>query len=61
MATTLRAQWDVKVRDAIAGHPALPAILEPLLVARAPLREQIAIIGKRIRDTAATTWSAGDW
>ena len=52
LATTLRAQWDVKVRDAIAGHPALPAILEPLLVARAALRDQVAIIDKRVRDTA---------
>jgi transposase len=40
------------VRDAIAGHPALPAILEPLLVARAALRDQLAIIDKRVRDTA---------
>jgi transposase len=52
LATTLRAQWDVKVRESIAGHPALPAILEPLLVARAALRDQVAIIDKRVRDTA---------
>ena len=52
LATTLRAQWDIKVRDAIAGHPALPAILEPLLVARAALRDQVASIDKRVRDTA---------
>src|SRR3954470_21667472 len=44
LATTLRAQWDTKVREAIAGHPALPAILEPLLVARAALRDQVALI-----------------
>src|SRR3954453_5854238 len=50
LATTLRAQWDVKVRESIAGH--LPAILEPLLVARAALRDQVAIIDKRVRDTA---------
>src|SRR4051812_6438444 len=49
LATTLRAQWDVKVRESIAGHPALPAILEP---ARAALRDQVAIIDKRVRDTA---------
>jgi transposase len=52
LATTLRAQWDVKVRESIAGHPALPAILEPLLVARAAMRDLVAIIDKRVRDTA---------
>jgi transposase len=52
LATTLRAQWDVKVRESIAGHPALPAILEPLLVARTAMRDQVAIIDKRVRDTA---------
>jgi hypothetical protein len=40
------------VRDAIAGHPALRVILEPPLVARAALRDQVAIIDKRVRDTA---------
>ena len=40
------------MRDAIAGHPALPAILEPLFVARAALRDHVAIIDKRVRDTA---------
>jgi hypothetical protein len=37
------------VRDAIADHPALPVILEPLLIARAALRDQVAIIDKRVR------------
>jgi transposase len=47
-----RGSISKRVRDAIAGHPALPVILEPLLVARAALRDQVAIIDKRVRDTA---------
>jgi len=47
-------------RDAIAGHPALPAILEPLLVARAALRDQVAIIDSGSATQPARTRSAGD-
>jgi transposase len=46
----LRGRWDAKVREAISGHPTLPEILEPLLVARSALRDQVAIIDKHVRD-----------
>ena len=46
----LRGRWDAKVKEAISGHPTLPEILEPLLVARSALRDQVAIIDKRVRD-----------
>jgi transposase len=52
IATMLRARWDTKVREAVAGHPTLPTILEPLLVARAALRDQVAVIDKRVRVAA---------
>jgi transposase len=52
IATLLRARWDAQVREAVAGHPTLPTILEPLLVARAALRDQVAIIDKRVREAA---------
>jgi transposase len=52
LAVMLRGQWDARVREAIAGHPALLAILDPLLVARSALRDQVAIIDKRVRDAA---------
>jgi transposase len=48
----LRGRWDAGVRDAIAGHPALLCIMEPLLVARGALREQLILIDKRVRDVA---------
>lgn len=50
LATTLRAQWDTKVREATAGHPTLLAILDPLLQARLALRAQVAVVDKRVRD-----------
>ena len=36
----------------VAGHPTLPAILAPLLLARSALRDQLAVIDKRVRDIA---------
>ena len=50
LGSMLRGRWDAKVREAISGHPTLPDILEPLLVARSALRDQVAIIDKRVRD-----------
>jgi transposase len=50
LGSMLRGRWDAKVREAISGHPTLPDILEPLLVARSALRYQVAIIDKRVRD-----------
>jgi transposase len=34
----------------VAGHPSLPAILEPLLLARSALRDQLAVLDKQVRD-----------
>ena len=48
----LRGRWDAGVREAIAGHPCLPQILEPLLVAREALRGQVILIDKRVRNAA---------
>ena len=50
----LRGRWDAGVREAVAGHPTLRQILEPLLVARAALREQLILLDKRVRDVAKT-------
>jgi transposase len=52
LPTTLRGRWDAGVRDTIAGHPTLLHIMEPLLVARAALRDQLILIDKRVRDAA---------
>ena len=49
---TLRGRWDAGVRDLIAGHAVLLQILEPLLVARGALREQLIVLDKRVRDRA---------
>ncbi len=48
----LRGRWDAAVREAGAGHPSLLQILDPLLTARRALREQLALLDKRVRDTA---------
>jgi transposase len=52
LASMLRDRWDAAVREAIEGHSSLPFIIEPLLIARAALRDQVAIIDKRVRDVA---------
>jgi transposase len=44
----LRGRWDAAVRALIAGHPSLPNIIEPLLNARTALRDQLAIVDKRL-------------
>lgn len=49
LARTLRGRWDAKVREAVAGHATLSSIMDPLLIARAAVREQIAVIDKRVR------------
>src|SRR4051794_1557606 len=59
LATTLRAQWDTKVRDAIAGHPALPVILEPLLVAVRPCATRSPSLISGSATQPARTRSAG--
>jgi transposase len=52
LASMLCDRWDAAVREAIEGHSSLPFIIEPLLIARAALRDQVAIIDKRVRDVA---------
>ncbi len=48
----LRGRWDAGVREMVAGHPTLSAILEPLLLARSALRDQLAVLDKRVRDVS---------
>ena len=48
----LRVRWAQNVREALAGNPMLLAIIDPLLVAGAALRDQLAILEKRVRDAA---------
>jgi transposase len=48
----LRARWDDAVRDIVSGNPMLASIMEPLLVARRTLREQLAILERKVRDVA---------
>ena len=51
---TLRGRWDAGVRDLLAGHAVLLQILEPLLLARNALREQLIGLDRRVRDAAKT-------
>lgn len=48
----LRARWAQSIREALAGNPTLLAIIDPLLAAGAALRDQLAILEKRVRDAA---------
>lgn len=43
-----RAGWEGRVRDCLAGAPALLAIVEPLLAVRAALREQLGRLDRRV-------------
>ena len=48
----LRARWAWSVREALAGNPMLMAIIDPLFDAARALRDQLAIVEKRVRDAA---------
>lgn len=48
----LRTRRDAAVRELVAGHPTLPLAIEPLLLARAALRDQLAVLDKRVRGAA---------
>jgi len=48
----LRGRWDNAVRDIVSGNATLASIMEPLLVARQTLREQLAVLDKQVRDIA---------
>jgi transposase len=50
IASMLRGRCDPAVREAICGHPTLPDVIGPLLVARSALRDQLVIVEKRVRD-----------
>ena len=45
----LRVRWAQSVREALAGNPALLVVM---LAAGAALREQLAVLEKRVRDAA---------
>lgn len=47
-------RWEARVRDCLEGHAALLAVFEPLLTARRALREQLARLDARVRDTVRT-------
>jgi hypothetical protein len=40
----LQGRWDAGVREAVAGHPSLLQILDPFLIARRVLREQLIVL-----------------
>ena len=50
----MRGGWDRAIRGLVEGHLGLTGIFEPLLLARAALREQLAVLDKQVRE-------AGNW
>ena len=49
-----RGKWDRAIRGLVEGHLGLTGIFEPLLLARAALREQLAVLDKQVREAART-------
>lgn len=43
-----RAKWETGVRERIEGHPTLVAIVEPLVAVRKALRDQFAVLHRRV-------------
>ena len=43
-----RAKWEAGVRERITGHPRLAALIEPLVAVRQALREQFAVLHRRV-------------
>lgn len=43
-----RAKWEAGVRERIAGHPTLLTIIEPLVLVHQALREQRAVLHRRV-------------
>jgi hypothetical protein len=54
----LRERWSGTVRQLISAHPMLMAAIDPILVARDKLCEELARLDKLVRDQAAMTQSA---
>ena len=52
LGTVGRAGFEARVREQIAGEAMLSAIIEPLLVARAALRTQLAILHRHVLQAA---------
>lgn len=52
LGRTLRGRWDDAVRDIVSGNSSLASIMEPLLIARQVLREQLAVLDTRVREVA---------
>ena len=52
LGRTLRGRWDDAVRDIVSGNSSLASIIEPLLIARQVLREQLAVLDTRVREVA---------
>jgi len=48
----LRARWAQSVREVLTGNAMLLAVIDPLLAAGAALRDQLAVLEKRVRDVA---------
>lgn len=45
----LRGRWDDAVREIVSGNATLASIIEPLLIARQALRDQLAVLDRQVR------------
>jgi transposase len=50
VAVVSRGHFEARVRELVAGHPPLAAIIVPLLVVRRVLRQQLAVLHKMVLD-----------
>ena len=51
-------KFEVEVREPVADHPDLAAIVEPLLIARRVLREQLGVLHRQCLRSCVTMRSA---
>jgi transposase len=50
-------EFEARIRELVADHPDLAAIVEPLLIARRVLREQLGVLHRQLLEIPPTRWS----
>ena len=56
-----KVKFEARTKELVATFPNLAALVEPLLIVRRALREQIVILHRRLLPTRERTRCAGTW
>jgi transposase len=54
-----KVRFEARIQELVETFPDLAALVEPLLIVRRALREQIVILHRRLRRSCGTTRCAG--